>query len=63
MLQVQMSWRQFRDIYSIQTDSGRIQCVHNICQNSMRTVSYLENLMELIYEELFNTVVNFIYFG
>lgn len=63
MFHVQMSWRQFRDICSIQTDSGKIQCVHNICQNYVKTVPYLENLMGLVYEELFNTVVNFIYFG
>lgn len=63
VLQVQMSWRQFREIYSIQTNSGRIQCVHNICQNCVKTVPYLESLMGLIYEELFNIVANFIYFG
>jgi len=54
-----MSWRQFRDIYSVQRDSGSIQCVHSICQNHVNTVPYLESLMGLIYEELFD----FIYFG
>lgn len=63
MLHIQMRWRQPKDRCSIQTDSGRIQCVHNICQNYVKTVPYLESSMRLTYEELFYTVVNFIYFG
>lgn len=57
-----MSWRQFREIYSIQTNSGRTQCMYNTAR-TVKIVPYLESSMGLIYEELFNIVANFIYFG